>query len=538
MDSDVEIDIDDDSDEDDPPLKRLKRDCNLPEDYLYGVSILICDFYGVEYRYKLEENFPFKNHFNYFIIPKFIQKIKDHLVILFEENENINKKLINSIHLFNKMKKILFVEKDIKNSWENLSKLWGEFNKFLLSNNDKDFILYKRILQFKKCYEKNKFHLKRFYTTINHFILHSLFLLQIFKDISFNNLNEISNYSHINYYLSISEEERKILFQSPKKFKEIMEKNFYWRKKIPFHYLIFYWLKTDWKNSNFLLYSIWKDFSIRPIAFLGSKKEEFDQTLYNYFFLIGMKDGKGIEHELILQMSPGDADANTGIFGKLESKEGLWVTFQGAGNRFKDSKLIGDCGTYVKSFSLGNARFFPYKNVPTNPVPNSLFISDEDYFEKKSQLEKFAFTSAMISLLSPISSFPNNFPLLFRRSLMFSLLKIIQLKALKDDKSDWNVRLPDEILLMISEYLDTDFPMFTQTQIDHLNNLKRKEDFHRFHFEKNLYEKRNFNIFKKQKNKYSVDIKLWEKANKSDFQFEKEDYFCLPNDKSLIYDFS
>ena len=543
-------------DDNDNPHKKQKQEQALTEDYFYQVSLLIIYFFEPEFEHTNicndRNNFPpFRNHVRFFIFPKFLYQVKNHLEILLKEFENLkNEEMINPDDLFYKMEKLLSVEKDIDQPSESFPKLLARFKNYLSKIKEGKESYFD--LREKNHYEENEIHLKRFYPTVDHYFLHHKFLYEIFQDIKYS-LHDHAEYAHVNYYIPRGaidqalpnpfggdEEEE----DQPDPFELSVENEFWWRKKISFHFLIKYWLNTDWKNSNYFLTSIWNNYSLRPIAFMGGKSAGYE-TLYNFYYLIGMKDGNGFEHKIMLQVNEGDADANTGIFGKVESNEGIWVTFQGAGRRFKTPiLLIGDCGTYVKSFPLGNARFFPHENVPRNHVPKSLFYSREDYFETKSQVEKFSFTMAMLSLLTPNQSFPNNFPIKLKQSLMFSLLKIIQLKALKEENSNWKIRLPDEVLLIISQYLNPDFPMLTQKQIKYLSDLKRKEEFEKQKFEHNLCkyndDDKNFSIFAayprvegEEKNDYSLDLKLYEETNNSDFV---DRTYYSRHDWQLLYD--
>ena len=560
-----------------------EKEWKITEDYLFRVAILISNFFKRREnspKFINDKKAPFRYHFYYFILPKFIQKIKNHLEILLKENENFRyEKMISDENLFNKIEKLIKVEIEIEKCLELIPILKNEFKKYLNTNDERENFFYQSIFEFKNFYHNNEKHFKKFYPTLNHFFIHYSFLTLIFDNLKYST-SEYENYSHINYYLpkeEYNEKEEEKTFQFPDKFKKLIKNQFWWRKKISFHFLIFYWLKTDWKKSNFFLTHHWTNHFLRPIAFIG-KKVSFYGTICDYLFLIGMKDGKGIEHEVIIQVNHGDGRANTGVFGKVETEEGLWVTLQGEGRSYKE--FGGSGGTFVKSFPLANARFFPHKKLPSNQSLPIYFYNQENDFEMNSQVEKFSYVAAMLSLLSPFQTFPNNFPIKFKKFLMFSVLKIIQLKALKEENSNWKIRLPDEILLMISQYLNPDFPIFTRDQIFYLSKLKKLDQFNRENFEKKInyndYGERNFylypeseeeikeenkgenenkneeklnsqnnlnnenNINKNEKNDYSLafstDLKIYEEAKKCDFTFEKEDYYKCNSEFKLLYD--
>lgn len=105
-------------------------------------------------------------------------------------------------------------------------------------------------------------------------------------------------------------------------------------------------------------------------------------------FGVKVVDGEGTEHSLSVTVNEGNADANTGIFGWVSSREGLWCSFNGAG--------AGDCGTLVQSTELARARHAPHKTL--DPIPEELLWSENLW---SFQVEALCFAWAMACMKCP-----------------------------------------------------------------------------------------------------------------------------------------
>src|SRR3990167_2007906 len=142
---------------------------------------------------------------------------------------------------------------------------------------------------------------------------------------------------------------------------------------------LIYW----WKNSQirdriinrwlkgYKGHVMWKYLYARPLAYLGQSKCPC-KNLYgsDYHFIVSVKDGMQNEHTLYILVNEGCADANTGIFGRISSENGVWMFLQGFD--------AGDCGTRTDSFPLAVQKFYPHKSY--EPIPRSLAFSSENEF--------------------------------------------------------------------------------------------------------------------------------------------------------------
>ena len=97
-----------------------------------------------------------------------------------------------------------------------------------------------------------------------------------------------------------------------------------------------------------------------------------------------LTDAAGTTHQLTYVGNCGDADANTGWFGRVFSDEGVWALFHGSS--------AGDCGTLVEATPLGLARWVPYEEQMS--VPDGAVWSENSW---KHQVEALVFAASQMS---------------------------------------------------------------------------------------------------------------------------------------------
>ncbi len=89
----------------------------------------------------------------------------------------------------------------------------------------------------------------------------------------------------------------------------------------------------------------WQAMHSRPLACLRNTPDG-NECLVQVF------DGAGTGHLLRIKVNEGCGDANTGIFGRVWSSEGVWALIKGY--------APGDCATLVEATSLALKRYKPY----------------------------------------------------------------------------------------------------------------------------------------------------------------------------------
>ncbi len=92
----------------------------------------------------------------------------------------------------------------------------------------------------------------------------------------------------------------------------------------------------------------WQAMHSRPLACLSNNDDDDDDKEC----LVQVFDGAGTGHLLRIKVNSGCADANTGIFGRVWSSEGVWALIKGY--------APGDCATLVEATSLALKRYKPH----------------------------------------------------------------------------------------------------------------------------------------------------------------------------------
>ena len=105
-------------------------------------------------------------------------------------------------------------------------------------------------------------------------------------------------------------------------------------------------------------------------------------------FCVAMTDGAGTEHTVYIEFNDGCADANTGIFGRAFTREGIWVLFCGA--------EAGDCGTSVVGTDLGVDRYVEHEGMTLEGLLPEGSTWSENAYRRKHHVEYFCFAVAML----------------------------------------------------------------------------------------------------------------------------------------------
>ena len=292
--------------------------------------------------------------------------------------------------------------------------------------------------------------------------------------------------------------------------------------------LIYWWKKAEKRNGiiNCWLkghkgHLIWNLLHARPLVHLGYTECPYEYIYSeNFEAIVSVKDGNEKEHILYISVNEGDADANTGIFGRVSSEEGVWMLFHGS--------KAGDCGTLVESTPVAIKSFYPRKEYET--VPLSLAFSDENKFSRKHQVESVVFYIACLLLKSKKMMFDSYLPIRFKRSLLLSLLVVIHKKAKEEASQEEGVNfsaLPIELLHLVVSFCDPpELPLLEEKQLKRLGSLNDEE--------------LNNLLIKKEKTviptfKYEDNVQMYEAAQSKDTS--KEIAQLATPDSELLYCF-
>lgn len=153
--------------------------------------------------------------------------------------------------------------------------------------------------------------------------------------------------------------------------------------------------------------------------------------------LVVAEDARGRRHRLIVTWSDGNADANTGIFGRVwQPSEGVWGVFYG--------HRAGDCGTLVEATQLAIKSYAPHRHL--DKLPAGAVWSENSWTR---QIEALMFGWAMQSTKEHARHLV---PPLFRRRLTRSLLRIVGKHA--------DARIPRDVWDMIADRAEIAVPDF------------------------------------------------------------------------------
>jgi hypothetical protein len=166
---------------------------------------------------------------------------------------------------------------------------------------------------------------------------------------------------------------------------------------------------------------VYEQLHARPISYLGCSSATLECLSCNdYDWLFGITDHAGVEHQLFLRINEGDADANTGVFGHIESDQGVWGYLHGT--------QAGDCGTYVECTDLALARYVPHVKHSWAVLPINTIWSSENRYTDGAQVAYVLLAMSMLLLRRQRKCAP--FPEGVAIAAMTSLLSIIQQRAL------------------------------------------------------------------------------------------------------------
>ena len=292
---------------------------------------------------------------------------------------------------------------------------------------------------------------------------------------------------------------------------------------------LFYWWKcaenrnriiTQWMKGykgNFL----WKFLHARPLAFLGRKPCPHDQleTVEEHEAIVSVIDGRGKEHILYFSVNPGDADGNTGIFGRVSSEEGVWMLFRG--------ECCGDT-TDIESTNVAIKSFYPHKSY--DPIPASLAFVEAEC-SRQHQVESLCFHLAFLVMRKNVM-YENYLPLRFKKSLLLSLLLIIHKKA-KEEKvsseAELNLSdLPSELVCLIVSFCEPpELPLLEKTQLEQLSSCKDEE------LDNLLIDKSKTTII--DEFEYEKNVEMFEAAQSKDTSDEIAQLGA--SDMDLLYQF-
>jgi hypothetical protein len=202
--------------------------------------------------------------------------------------------------------------------------------------------------------------------------------------------------------------------------------------------------------------------------------------------LVELIDGAGTPHLLKVIVNEGSADASTGIFGKVWSSEGIWALFHGY--YYKG----GENATYVSATELGLKRYHPYpgevvkQSNPSSekdregqvghtgclrqPLPRRLFFGVQNLYVHGAEIEAILLAIGYLCARQSPNNYISTAPLKLRRGVMFSLLNIIQQRAMESFKQMgqinpmWPTGLAPELLHHIAHFVPANLPTYDQAR--------------------------------------------------------------------------
>ena len=205
---------------------------------------------------------------------------------------------------------------------------------------------------------------------------------------------------------------------------------------------------------------VWDQLGVRAVGFLGTSISSYEPLPRNDQWLMHVTDGEQHTHELFFSINAGDVDANTGIFGRVESHDCLWAVFYGT--------QAGDCGTLTEATPGAMAQYAP-RQLPDRKawcvLPLNTIWGWENAFQNKAQVEAVCLAAAMMVLGESGGALCVPLPSSVAAGAMTALLRVIQQKALAQAESDpscelqWPVYLPPEILAHIASFCVPTLPI-------------------------------------------------------------------------------